>query len=142
MLQLSQLPDLGSGLVSADPTLPTYAWLVRGNIDSSVAFAARALGEGVTVHVAKKAFTSGGQAYQRGTLVVRREENDHGVEATLDRVAHETAVVVHRTYSGRSPDDGPDLGGREFALLAVPRVALIANSPVSPTAYGHIWRSS
>jgi hypothetical protein len=42
--------------------------------------------------------------------------------------------------SGRAIEDGPDLGGGHFRLLEAPRVALLSNSPVSTTDFGHVWR--
>ena len=38
-----------------------------------------------------------------------------------------------------SPDDGPDLGGTHFVLLRRPRVAIVTNSAISPSDYGHVW---
>ncbi|MEQ1895030.1 MAG: hypothetical protein ABL998_21015, partial [Planctomycetota bacterium] len=42
--------------------------------------------------------------------------------------------------TGLAPDlEQADLGGQHFRLLARPRVALLANSPVSSDDYGHLW---
>ncbi len=133
---------VGSVAAPADPTRPVYAWIVDGARDASVSFAARALELGLAVHFADEPFTAAGRAFSRGSLLIRRHENDQrhpDLAARIERAAREARVEVVPTDTGRSADDGPDLGGGHFHLLARPRIAVLANAPVASDRYGHLW---
>ena len=105
-------------------------------------FALQAMEEGLAVHASDKRFTSAGRSFARGSIVVRRHENDGTageIDAAVRRAAAGAGVEVVRSGSGRSVDDGPDLGGGHFRLLARPRIAIVSNMPVAPDAFGHLW---
>jgi len=119
---------------------PVYGWVVDGRRDSSVRFANRAMELGLQVNVADKVFTTEGRTFDRGSLLVRRHENSgDDIAERIRRAAEESGVHAYATRSGRSLDEGPDLGGGHFTLLAKPRVGLVANSPVRIDTYGHLW---
>lgn len=123
-------------------TQNAYAWLVDGRDDAAVAFAARAMESGLQVQWADKDFRSNGRAYARGTLMVSRHENDLDpaeLARRVERAARTSGAQAVATSTGRSPDEGPDLGGQHFHLLARPRVAVVGNSPVASDSYGHLW---
>ncbi len=129
-------PELG---IVAPSQGEAYAWIVDGREDTSVAFAAAAIELGVNVHVAKERFSTAKRVFPRGSLLIRRQENDPGIEKKVEEAAKRAGVRVIATSTGRSQDEGPDLGGREFELLFRPRVAVLANWPVWPSEYGHVW---
>jgi len=132
-------PVAPAGVVAASGDAPPVAWAVSSADDASVAFAARALERGVQVFASDRSFDAVGRQFPRGSLLVRRIENQADVGAVLAEVAAEVGVEVFALPTGRSATDGPDLGGQHFELLAKPRVGLLANTPVSPSDYGHIW---
>ncbi len=126
-----------------------YAWVVNGDDRRSLRFAARAMELGLQVHVSDREFEArvrgtGGaperRPMPRGSLLLRRHENPEGVDDLVRQAALESSAVVHAVVSGRAVEDGPDLGGGHFSLLERPRVALLSNSPVSATDFGHVWR--
>ena len=137
--QLTKLEPVKSGLVGAAPE-HTVAWVVDGSADASVVFAAAAMEAGIATHLADKAFRFGKRSFPRGSILVRRHENDKGVGKLVEAAAKAAGVQAHALGTLRSPDDGPDLGGQHFDLLSRPRVALLSNSPVSASDYGHVWR--
>jgi len=122
-----------------DSSQPIYGWIVDGTDDGSVAFAARAMELSLAVHASDEPFRSAGRDFVRGSLLVRRHENGEGVAERVAAAAGAARVQAFATGSGRSPDDGPDLGGGEFMLLARPRIALLGNAPLAPDTYGHLW---
>ena len=146
--RVSSAPRAGlEGLVLGDST-QAYAWIVDGSEDRSVRFAAQALELGLQLHLADEEFEvlvalDGAEPapvqFPRGSLLLRRHENPEGVDELVARVAQDARVDVYVTHTGRAPGEDPDLGGGHFQLLARPRVALLANSPVSSSAYGHVW---
>ncbi len=134
-----------------DPT-GAYAWLLDGDDTRSVATVARMLELGLAVHMSDRDFTAtvaeaGGasvlRAFPRGSFVLRRHENraaPDDVDALVARAVRERGGVLWSAATGRSVDEGPDLGGRHFHLLVAPRVALLSNTPVSTTDFGALWR--
>lgn len=119
-----------------------YGWIVDGHDDSAVAFAARAMEAGLQVNVSDRDFETPDRSWARGSLLVRRGEQAFPVdqvEQRIDTAARAAGARAHRIYTGRAPGEGPDLGGGHFQLLARPRVALLANAPVSSDTYGHLW---
>lgn len=125
-----------------------YAWVADSGDQRSLRFCARALELGLQVHVSDEAFEAkvaldGGEGiveFARGSFLLRRHENPEGADALVDQAARETGARVHHALSGRAPAEGADLGGGHFELLEAPRVALLSNTPVSPTGFGHLWR--
>ncbi|MCB9898360.1 MAG: hypothetical protein H6825_10185 [Planctomycetes bacterium] len=140
-LERVSAPDAqpSGGVVATVDGRPAFGWIVDGRDDRSVAFAARALEAGLAVHLSDEPFTSGGRSYPRGSLLVRRADNGTDVFARVQGAAFVAGVPAYATSSGRSPDDGPDLGGGHFLPLARPRVALLSDMPVRPDAFGHVW---
>jgi hypothetical protein len=131
-------PRAGGVVAPSDAGAPT-AWIVDGRDDASVVFALAALELGLAVHLADERFTSAGRSFPRGSLVVRRHENEDGAEERVARAAASARVQAFATATGRSPDDGPDLGGSRFTLLKRPRVALLGGMGVDFTSYGAVW---
>lgn len=115
------------------------AWLVDGKSDAALSFAGSLLQRNVVVHVSDRDFRSGGRAFERGSLLVRRIENASDIERHIEMAARKSGVEVVPTGTGRSPDDGPDLGGGHFHLLTRPRVGLVGNAPFLTTRFGEIW---
>ena len=122
------------------------AWIVSGADDASVSFAARAMEAGLAVNISDRPFRTGSaesQQVPRGSLMIRRAENPLALDELERRImkaaANAQVPSVYRIGTGLAPDDGPDLGGGHFQLLARPRVALLGNSPVAADTYGHLW---
>ncbi len=127
--------------LDAEKDAPVYGWLVRGDADGAVGFAARALEAGLTVHISDEPFRARGVDFARGSLLVRRVENGPDARDLVHRAAIAAEMAAYTVTSARSPDDGPDLGGRHFELLERPRVALLSNAPVSSDDFGHAWHT-
>ncbi len=138
--RVTEIPALAEPVAGA--TSDAYAWIVDGRDDAAVAFAARAMEAGLAVQWADRDFRSDGHAFARGSLMVSRHENDRAVEELarlVESAARASGAQAIATRTGRSADDGPDLGGQHFHLLARPRVAVVGNSPTRSDRYGHLW---
>lgn len=141
--KVEAVPIANSGIVAApNEEAHVYGWLVDGDADGAVRFAARALDDGLAVHISDEAFLSAGREFARGSLLVRAHENPDGnARDRVETAAKQAGVQAFATTSGRAPEDGADLGGGHFTLLARPRVALLSNAPVSTSDYGHTWHT-
>lgn len=125
-----------------------YAWVLDGEDGRSLRFAALAMESGLELHVSDKDFDvsvrgeGGGpmeRSFLRGSFLIRRHENQEGMEELILDAAGRSKARVYAVVSGRAPGDGPDLGGGHFGLLEAPKVAILSNTPVSPTGFGHVW---
>ena len=119
---------------------PSYAYVIDGADDASVEALAHLLQNNVKTRVAEKEFRSAGRTFPRGSLLIRRHENDEDLGRKLNEMFLATGAPLHAARTARSPDDAPDLGGRHFILLHRPRVAMIGDGSVSTTSYGALWR--
>ncbi|MEM7518689.1 MAG: hypothetical protein AAF368_17420, partial [Planctomycetota bacterium] len=99
-----------------------YGWVVEGSADAAVAFAAAAMELGVKVNLSDRDFRAGGRSYSRGSLLVRAHENDEGAADRVTRAAERAGVLAYAVNGGRSPDEGPDLGGGHFTLWLCPAI--------------------
>ena len=131
-----------------DESTAPVGWVVDAADDGGLAFAARALEGGLAVQVTDKELSvslPGGEIRKvaAGSFLVRAVENEGSLAEVEERVLRAAAEArtkeVLRAATGLSSDEGPDLGGQHFELLARPRVALLANSPISSDSYGHLW---
>ncbi len=129
---------------------PVYGWVVDGQDDRALAFAVQAMELELQVEICEEPFaiwtsaTSDAKAEPirrcpRGSLLVRRHENTADAAARVERAAKAAGVLAYAAGTARSADEGPDLGGQKFHLLARPRVALLSNNPVSTDNFGHAW---
>jgi hypothetical protein len=147
------LPAHAKGVVAPSKAgEPVYGWIVDGNDDGAVVFAARGMEAGLQIQLSDEPFTmttaasgagaagaAAGRSFPRGSLLVRRTENGEGVAEKVARAAEAAGVQAFASGTARSPDDKVDLGGTHFRLLARPRVGLLANAPVDTDSFGHIW---
>jgi len=134
------LPPHAHGTVAlAKAGDPVYAWIVDGEADGAVVFAARGMEAGLAIQLSDEPFTSAGRGFARGSLLVRRTENGADVAEKVARAAEEAGVQAFATGTARSVDEKADLGGGHFNLLARPRVAVLANAPVDTDSFGHVW---
>jgi hypothetical protein len=124
------LPALDRGAV--------FAYAFEGTTDASAFALGDLLQHGVKVKVADKPFEVGGHAFDRGAVLVPREENDEGVRETLAEVAAHRGVSPVAISTARA-ETGPDLGGEHFSDLVAPRIGVWTGYPISPSDYGHLW---
>jgi hypothetical protein len=80
-----------------------------------------------------------GRTFSIGSLLVRHHENGPDVAAKVAKAAEISGARVFATGTARSHDEGPDLGGQHFRLLARPRIAVLSNAPIDTDSFGHVW---
>ena len=125
---------------AAAPALPErpVAYLARWQTTADAVLLAGLLRAGVRVRMASEPFTSDGEAFDRGTLILTRAGNG----AAFDRTVRDAAAAAGRPLfalrSGFVPS-GRDLGSGSVGRIAAPRVVVAAGPPVTPTALGEVW---
>jgi hypothetical protein len=118
-------------------------YILAGDDDHSVSFAARAMELGLKVRVLTKATTLDGESASRGSVVVYRNDNRHyeDIAATVTTLAGELNIGVRAFDSGAGPGELPDIGGRYFQVLETPRLAIVSRGTVNTTDLGATWNS-
>jgi hypothetical protein len=119
---------------------PAYGYLIDGASRDVYPLLARLLESGCKVRVAQKPFKSADQSYDRGTLLLRNHENPADLEARLSEALSAGATVAARPAETALSQEGPDLGGGEFDLLELPRIAIASEWPISTTSFGSAWQ--
>ncbi len=138
--RITALPAAQAGVVAlGGADTPVYGWIVDGNDDSAVRFAAQALESGLQVTISDEAFRAGGRSFVRESLLVRRIENGPDVADKVALAAQKTGALAVAVGTARSHDDSADLGGHHFDLLARPRIAILSNSPIDSSSFGNAW---
>lgn len=122
----------------------SIAFMVDGNDDASVAFAARLMEQGVKVRILDKDTSLDGLDFVRGTIVVNRYDNEFykgDLDAVIKTTATDTAVKAVAISDGFGEGDLPDIGGSHFRLLEQPKIALLTRGNINPYDFGAIWHS-
>ncbi len=115
-----------------------YGFLLDATDERAMHALSLMLSRNCKVVAAKKPFEIEGRAYARGSLLLRKNENDQNLVATLSEITKETGVTLYGVSTALA-SKGPDLGGGEFVLLAMPRIALVFGDGVEPTSFAPIW---
>ncbi len=136
------LGALGGGVNRGDNATPWTAWIVGGMDDQAPALAMELMAEGVAVRYADEAFTWGDRSFSRGSLVITREDQtlDYSDFVNiLDRLCQARNLQGIPVDTGFGQGDIADIGGEHFDLLAMPRIAVLGEAPVSAYDFGSIW---
>ncbi len=123
------------------PSGRPYAYVADWRSPGDARLLARLLREGVGVRVVPEPFEAGGKTFGRGAFVVTRAGNGRLGDRFDDVVraaARETGRPLTALASGFAAS-GPDVGSNRVGFVRRPNVAVLADSPVSPTALGEVW---
>lgn len=122
--------------VSAKP----YAYLFKYQSMEDVKFLATLLKEGYKVRSAEKAFSVGGNSFDRGTLIVTRRNNEgkSDFDNSLQNLAKSMGRKIYTTTTG-FVDSGKDLGSGDVKYLKAPKIALLGGDQTSSLSFGETW---
>ncbi|MBS1272152.1 MAG: hypothetical protein MAGBODY4_01291 [Candidatus Marinimicrobia bacterium] len=117
---------------------PKYGYLIRYEDDNVFHIVQKLMKEGYAIRSARKPFTLEGKDYDRGSILIRLNENEKNPAALLKELSKEYGIDVLGVDHGLS-DEGPDLGGGEFELLVYPKTAVLTGSRVDLTSFASLW---
>jgi hypothetical protein len=133
-------PAAASGVV-ADGASHPYAYAVRWAGLNNVRLLSQLLAKGIKVRCAQQAFQSGGQDFERGTLIITATGNGalgEGLWSVVAAAAKSTGVLLYPVSSG-FVDKGADFGSDKVRLIHKPRVGLLTGEQVSSLNAGEVW---
>jgi hypothetical protein len=117
-----------------------YAYLFRYQSLDDVAFLSSLLKKGIKVRAASRAFTIGGQAFEAGTLIITRRNNDNFVDFdnVVQSMAKETNRKIYTSTTG-FVEQGKDFGSSYVDFLKAPKVAMLFGEQTFSNGSGEIW---
>ena len=135
----------GARPVASSMALPErpYAYVARYESAPDAALLARLLRAGVGVRILTEPFTSGGERYAAGSLVITRAGNAELADRfddTVREAARETGRPLGALATGFA-EIGTDIGSNRVGFVRAPRVLVLTDSPVSSTALGEVWHT-
>lgn len=132
--------ERGSAVLAAGPSMENarYGYAFAPGSEASARMLAGLFADSVRVWHARRAFRAGGRDFPSGGLVVRVAGNDERVhDRVRSRSAESGTPVV--ALSSAAVESGTDLGSNSVVPLRIPRVAMLAGSPISGQSFGWAW---
>jgi len=124
-----------------DTAAGKYGYAVRWTGMNNVRLLTQLLKKGVKVRYAEQAFQSGGQEFEKGTLLIIATGNGHlgnDLWSVVTAAAKSTGVTLYPILSG-FVDKGADFGSDKVHFIHRPRVGLMTGEQVSSLDAGEVW---
>jgi hypothetical protein len=117
-----------------------YAYIFKYQSIQDVSFLTSLLAKEVKVRAANQAFTTGGQAFDPGTLIVTRRNNENiaDFDNLVQTLAKNAGRKIFTTTTG-FVDKGKDFGSGYVGYIKAPKVAALFGEQTSSLNSGEIW---
>ncbi|WP_296381269.1 M14 family metallopeptidase [Winogradskyella sp.] len=118
----------------------TYGYVSKWNSMEDAQFLAELLKQSFRVRFTEKPFTSAGNAFERGSLIITKGDNLHVKDfvATLNTIAQNHAQPLTQINTGFSQTT-PDIGSPDIKLVNKQKIAVLSGEGTSSLSYGEIW---
>ncbi len=127
---------------NAISTLPdAYGYVLKWDGMKAARAMTELLQKGVRLRFAEKDFTSNGETFGRGSVLILKSGNasfQNNLAGLVNEVATNEGVQFYPALTGMSAS-GPDFGSDKMIGLKTPRVALLTGDEVSSLGAGEIW---
>lgn len=117
-----------------------YVYIFKYEGLKDVEFLGNLMQKDFKVRAARKAFTTGGQNFAPGTLLVARRNNEHikDFDDLVQILAKESGRTVYTSATGFM-DKGKDVGSSDVSFIKAPKVAVLIGEQTSSLSSGEIW---
>lgn len=122
-------------------TADTYGYVIRWQGVSSVNTVAQLLKKGIKLRFSEAPFESGGQSFDRGSIILIKKGNEKfgtGLWSMAAKLCDENGTKMHAIQSGMV-DKGFDFGSSKVHPIKAPKVAMLTGESVSSNAAGEVW---
>lgn len=117
---------------------PKYGFVINFTDDNSVKALAEILNKNLKVAVAEKPFKVENNSFPAGSLLLRLNENPANLKDEMESVSKKYSIKIFGVSTALA-QDGPDLGGNEFELLDLPKIAILTGQSIDLTDFGSLW---
>ncbi|HLM57792.1 MAG TPA: hypothetical protein VK422_16930, partial [Pyrinomonadaceae bacterium] len=141
----SMIPGIGTAVGLAAPRAggvsgrAQIAYVIPYERNGAASLIYRLLKEDFKLAVATRTLSAGGRDWPRGTVVARVSRNPEALHARIAELARETGVDVTAVNTGFTETGDVAVGSETVVSLRRPRIAVVADEPVSVTSYGAMW---
>jgi len=118
-----------------------YAWVMPWNSLADAQILTALQQQKIKVRIAEEGFTIGGKAYQAGSLLIYRTENEK-ISKDFGKRLMEIATYYNSSFyplASGYVEKGKDFGSSIYRLLSPPKIAVLAGQEVSSQAVGEVW---
>ena len=116
-----------------------YAYIAKWNSIEDATFLAAILKENMTPRFAEKSFSLEGNSYEKGTLVILRNDNRMAnFDDKLLEIANKNNRKIQAVSTG-FVDAGLDFGSASVKPIKKQRVALLSGDGTSSLSFGEVW---
>jgi hypothetical protein len=119
-------------------TLAAFGYLFDYRDDRSIQTLTKLLEQDYQIRAARKTFKIQGRYFEKGSLLLRNNENPDLDPADLQKIVNSTGTTIYSIQTGLA-EEGPDLGGNDFILLQKPRIAVLNGPGISTTSFSALW---
>lgn len=117
-----------------------YVYIFKYEGLKDVEFLGSLMQKNFKVRAARKAFSTGGQNFAPGTLLVARRNNEHiaDFDNLVQNLARESGRTIYTSATGFM-DKGKDVGSSDVSFIKTPKVAVLIGEQTSSLSSGEIW---
>jgi hypothetical protein len=117
-----------------------YVYIFKYESLKDVEFLGSLMQKGVKVRAARKSFSTAGQNFTPGTLLVARRNNEHitDFDNVIQNLAKEAGRTIYTSQTGFM-DKGKDVGSSDVSFIKAPKVAVLIGEQTSSLSSGEIW---
>ncbi len=118
----------------------TYAYVSDWKSIKDARFLAELIQENIRVRFAQQPFTSQGERYDRGSLIITKGDNANNKDfiPLLTEIAHKHRISLGTTETG-FVESGKDFGSEYVLMVPNVKVAMLSGEPTSTLRFGEIW---
>lgn len=115
-----------------------FAYLIPWERNDAVKLVWSLLERGYAVHHATRPFQTAGRHFRAGTIIVFSSSRQETLHADIAQLAETFGVDIYAAQTGLT-DGGISLGSNHVRPLKKPSIAVVTDTPASPSAYGELW---
>lgn len=117
-----------------------YGYVSKWNSLKDAQFLADLLKHDFKVRFTEKPFSSNGEKFDRGSLIITKGDNKHLEDflGTLNQIKQKHKQELYQINSGFSQTT-PDIGSPDIKLVNKQKVAVLSGEGTSSLSYGEIW---
>lgn len=137
--------SVGKTYQSTNTIAPTvvnkpYVYIFKYESLKDVEFLGSLMQKGVKVRAARRSFSTAGQNFTPGTLLVARRNNEHiaDFDNVIQNLAKEAGRTIYTSQTGFM-DKGKDVGSSDVSFIKAPKVAVLIGEQTSSLSSGEIW---
>jgi hypothetical protein len=117
---------------------PVYGYFWSNSDDNSYKVLIQLLEKGYKIRCSKKPTYIDKKFFHRGGFLIRKIENPELKAADIEEISQAFDIDIYGTNTALSLE-GSDLGGEDFVLLDLPRIALLTGHSISTTSFSALW---